>query len=296
MKKFIFLFMLIPVFCFSQQNIQTVYKSSSGKTDYTNFTTVQKTKDSLKKKIPVFSIFGVANLNKQTLKSFNAGGKASLAARPYIDAKNSNGKLSVEALAFYASFNKSASNNDSVVHAKLIFPELASSSFIGTLQWEMYRFYPNGKTHTGTFFLELGVKSIQTDTSEKGQKIFFDALNYTTGFKYGFNYQLDNPFDSGKTLNLGFYVAPFISAFNIPDEDRQDYLHIMLKNATITGNKNELSDLIFNLGIKTGFLFNGMEFFADLRHVLGKNKVPIKELRGFHANIGFVFNADILNI
>jgi hypothetical protein len=303
MKKMIFILLISPSICFSQQNMQSILKAKSerklntedGKRERLFKDSLQEKNESLQEKIPVFSIFGLANLNQETLKGFNAGGKASVVARPLIINIKDSTKIKVKALALYASFNKSASNNDSVVYSKLIFPELGSSSFIGTLQWEKYNFCANGKTHSTAIFLEMAVKSIQTDSSEKGRKLFFDALNYTIGFKYGYHYQRDNPFETDKKVNLGFYVAPFISAYNIPDEDRDDYKKIMLKNATITGNADDLSDFIVNLGIKMGFHFNGMEFFTDLRHVLGDKKVPIRELRGFHANIGFVFNADVLN-
>lgn len=286
MKKIFFALLVIPSFCLSQQNLQSVLKVKDEKKDGVTETIVKK------EKIPVVSIFGVANLNQETLKGFNAGGKASVGVRPLIINKNDS---VIKALAIYASFNKSASNNDSVVHSKLIFPELGSSSFIGTVQWERYCFKASGNSHSAALFFELGLKSIQTDSSDKGQKLFFDALNYTLGFKYGFNYVRDNPFESGKKLNLGFYAAPFISAYNIPDEDRDDYKKIMMKNATIIGNGDDLSDFVISLGLKLGFHLNGIEFFSDLRHVLGKSTVPIRELKGFHANIGFVFNADVLN-
>jgi hypothetical protein len=301
MRRVLLLAFLVPVFCFGQQNLQSLPRTRQVKLSdevekSKSDTNTEDGQDSAGK-IPVFSILGIANLNQETLKSFNAGGKASIVVRPFIRCpKNTSTHFtSISALAVYASFNKSASNNDSVVQSKLIFPELGSSSFIGTVQWEKYKMFPNGKTHSVAAFFELGIKSIQTDSSENDRKIFFDALNYTVGFKYGFNYAKNNPFDVGKQVNLGFYIAPFISAFNIPDEDRDDYNAIMLKNATVIGNAGNLSDFVLNIGVKTGFHFNGMEFFADLRHVLGGEKVPIRELRGFHANIGFVFNADVLN-
>jgi len=283
MKQIIILIIIIPSFCNGQQNLQNFkFNNKAGQTgSHKNAP-----------KIPIFSIYGIANLNQETLKGFNAGGKASASVRPYIHYNKDSSVI--KAIACYASFNKSASNNDSVIYSKLVFPELGRSSFIGTVQWERYKIKDDGNTHSTAVFFELALKSILTDSSEKGQKIFFDALNYTLGFKYGFNYTRENPFETGKTLNLGFYVAPFVSCYNIPDEDREDYNKIMFKNATIIGNENDLSDFVVNAGVKMGVHLNGIEFFTDLRHVFGR-KVPIRELRGFHANIGFIFNADVLN-
>jgi hypothetical protein len=292
MKNIFFLLLLLPGYCFSQQNLPAMLNTKKAKPTIESLSVKDSVEDE-KEKIPVFTILGLANVNQESLKSFNAGGKASVVIRPYI--KEDISKNTVHAIAFYASFNKSASNNDSIVHSKLIFPELGTSSFTGTLQWEKYYFKDKGKTHSSTVFFEMALKSIQADTGAKGPKLFFDALNYTVGYKYGCNYTRDNPFEKGKKINFGFFAAPFISAFNIPDEDRDDYKTIMLKNATIVGKPDDLSDFVVNLGIKMGFHFNSMEFFADLRHVLGDTKVPIRELRGFHANIGFVFNADVLN-
>ncbi len=299
MKKIIILLFIIPAFCRGQQNLQSVVKTNFKKDDGTGaakrLIAFNGEKVEPNFKIPVFTIFGLANLNQETLKGFNAGGKASVVVRPYIHGIETATKTKVNALAFYASFNKSASNNDSIVYSKLIFPELGNSSFIGTLQWESYFVNDAGKIHSNSVFAEMAVKSIIADSGLKKQRLFFDALNYTIGYRYGFNYIKNNPLEEGKQINLGFYIAPFISAYNIPDEDRDDYKKIMLEKATVTGNADDLSDFVVNVGAKVGFHFNGVEFFADLRHVLGDKKVPIRELRGFHANIGFVFNADILN-
>lgn len=299
MKKIIIVLLMLPVYTLAQQNLQTAinvdFKEGVQDTAGKFFINFKGKQGTAKINLPVFSIFGIANLNQETLKTFNAGGKASVAVRPYINTKQTSTGTSANAIAFFASFNKSATNNDSIVHPKLIFPELGTSSFIGTLQYEKHFINEAGKIHTNAVFFEMGVKSIQSDSVVKGQKLSFDALNYTIGYKYGFSYIKDNPFEKGKTVNLGFYFSPFISAYNIPDEDREDYKKILLTNGTVTGNGNDLSDFVINAGVKTGFHFNGMEFFADLRHVMGGNKVPIRELKGFHANIGFVFNADVLN-
>jgi hypothetical protein len=299
MKKILFALFVLPLFGIAQQNLQTVIN-----VDFSTTTGPQKKAINDYKgeqgyvtiNLPVFSIFGLANLNQETLKSFNAGGKATVAVRPAIgDTKKTTNGISRNAIAIFASFNKSASNNDSIVHSKLIFPELGSSSFIGTVVLEKYYINTDGKVHNNSIFFEMGVKSIRSDSIVKGERLSFDALNYTIGYKYGFTYSKDNPFEKGKKVNLGFYLSPFISAYNIPDEDREDYKKILITNGTVTGNADNLSDFVINAGVKVGFHFNGMEFFADMRHVMGGSKVPIRELKGFHANIGFVFNADVLN-
>lgn len=297
MKNLTFCMLLMPFIVTAQQNLQTniQLKFKKGVDATKKSINYDNTVGSAELKLPVFSIFGIANLNQETLKTFNAGGKATVAVRPFIKPVNNKTTASTKAIAFFASFNKSASNNDSIIHPKLIFPELGSSSFLGTLQYEKFILNDVGKIHSSAIFFELGVKSIRTDSAFKAGKLSFDALNYTLGYKYGFCYIKKDAVEEGKNLNLGFYISPFISAFNIPDEDKDDYKKILLYNATVTGNPENLTDFVVNFGVKTGFHFNGIEFFSDLRHVLGKSKVPIRELRGFHANIGFIFNADVLN-
>lgn len=302
MKKLSILLLLLPVICYGQQNLPaginfSFSKGTEPEAQKINkkFVRVNEEDGYVDYKLPVFSIFGVANMNQDALKNFNAGGKASIAVRPWMKPKHDSQKNIINALAIYASFNKSASNNDSIVHSKLIFPELGSNAFTGTLQWERYSISKGGKLYSHSVFVEMAVKSIKADSGVKKQSLTFDALNYTFGYRYGFDYILDNPFEKGKKLNLGFYFSPFLSAYNIPDEDRSDYKKIMLANATLTGNGDDLSDFVVNFGAKTGFHINGLDFFADMRHVFGDSKVPVRELKGFHINVGFVFNADVLN-
>ena len=86
---------------------------------------------------------------------------------------------------------------------------------------------------------------------------------------------------------------PYLSYFNIPDEDRDDFRYVTKRNFKFI-NGNELSDHFTSLGLKTIFEINAFQIFADFRHVLRNDNVSAVELRGLKANIGVVFNANIL--
>ena len=49
------------------------------------------------------------------------------------------------------------------------------------------------------------------------------------------------------------------------------------------------------MGLKISFQYKGFQVFADFRHVPAKEeKIPLRSLRGFNSNIGFVFTTDII--
>jgi hypothetical protein len=233
-------------------------------------------------KVRTFGIFGVGNVNKEQLEKFNASGKFSCFVKPMIR-KNSE-------LTFYLSFNKNATNTDSLLASTLIFPEVGNNSFLGTTEfaWRMKQEAADKyvKEHYIVPFLEFSNKNVRAsqDTgSGKSMSYHFSTLNYTVGCKYLFRFS--RTVDS-TDHNVDFSLTGYLSYLNIPNQDTADY-RILLKDKTI-------SDNLWALGIKVGVQYNNFSIFADFRHVLGSDKrIPVRELRGFNSNIGVVFNADI---
>jgi hypothetical protein len=279
----------------SQKNLKEFYMTDEGYKSDLSADELRKLKrkyrkmlaDSMKLKLPVFAIQGLGNLNQEALKSINASGKLSFVARPYQRKRN--------ALTIYASYNKNASNNDSVLYQKLIFPEIGNSSFIGTV--ELNKFWKNDSVivHSLSPFFEFSYKNIKSDSSSENQPLYFSSLHYTIGLKYIFGYQKFDAITSKKTHNLSFSVSPYLSVLNIPNEDIDDYRALLARNVKLSSPIVNLTDKIWTAGVKIGFYVNGLQIFSDFRSVLNKNeKVPIRELQGFSANIGIVFNADVL--
>jgi hypothetical protein len=243
--------------------------------------------DSTELNLPVFAIQGLGNINQEALKSINASGKLSFVARPYQHAST--------ALTIYASYNKNASNNDSILYQKLIFPEIGNSSFIGTVEFNKFWKPDSIITHSLNPFLEFAYKNIKSDSSFENQTLYFSTLQYTLGLKYLFGYQKFDPVVSKKKNYLSFSISPYLSLLNIPNEDIDDYRALLGRNVKLNGPISNLTDKIWTAGVKIGFYVNGLQIFSDFRSVLNKSeKVPIRELQGFSANIGVVFNADVL--
>jgi hypothetical protein len=220
-----------------------------------------------------FGVFGAGNLNKEQLEKFNASGKFS---------------------CYIKSFNKNATNNDSLLASTLIFPEVGNNSFLGTVEYACRinkidaddGFIENSIVP----FFEFSNKNIKAsrDTGTSKQKVsyYFSTLNYTAGVKYVFHYNKSKDADSH---DVYFSIAGYFSYLNIPNQDTADY-RILLKSKTI-------SDNLSAVGLKVGVQYNNFSIFADFRHVLGSEvRIPVRELRGFNSNIGVVFNADIFGL
>ena len=238
--------------------------------------------------LPVFGIEGIGNLNQEALKSINASGKISFYTRP-VQFRNN-------ALTIYASYNKNASNNDSVLYQKIIFPDIGSNSFTGTVELNKFWKKESSQTlHSLSPFFEFAYKNIGSDSSAENQKLNFTALNYTAGLKYIFGYSKLDKNDTTKNNNLSFFAIPYLSLLNVPNEDLDDYRALLTRKVKLSAPASNLTDNICTWGFKIGFQVNGLQIFADFRSVLNKDEhVPLRELKGFHANIGVSFNADVL--
>lgn len=250
---------------------------------------IREIRKSRKLNLPVFGLQGLGNLNFETLQSYNGSGKISFYVRP-VQFRNNT-------ITVFASYSQNASNNDSVLFQKLIFPEIGSSAFTGTVQLDKFWKKDDVTGHALSPFFEFSYKNIasniESDSNSEDQKLHFTTLNYSLGIKYIFGL---NRIENKDTMNLSFFAIPYLSFSNIPNEDTSDYRILLTRKVELNPRDGNLTDNITTAGFKIGFQFNGLQVFADFRSVLNKQeKVPIRELKGFHANIGFVFNTNALD-
>lgn len=227
-------------------------------------------------------LYGIGNLNSETLNKLNSSGKIAVSIVPHFNIEKQR------FFELYLSFNKNASNNDSILASTVLFPEVGNHSFLATVR----RVYAlKGKNnrlknegHYLAPFFEFSQKNIKVDTSTKQGKNtsgFFSVLSYTFGYSYIFNRTIDK-------TSLGFSISPYLCAVNIPDEDNDDYRKIF--------NSPSLPSTLYSFGIKTVFQIKGFQIFADMKHTWGSDKKLPRDLRGFNSNVGVVFNADIFEL
>jgi hypothetical protein len=225
----------------------------------------------------ILTLYGIGNLNTETLNKLNSSGKIAVSIIPKFN-KDNNRYWEV-----YLSFNKNATNSDSILASTILFPEVGNHSFLATVR----RVYPIKKSpnHFLSPFFEFSQKNIKVDTSSaqgKNTSGYFSTLTYTFGYSYIFSASVNN-------TQFGFSFIPYLSGMNIPDEDNADYRKIF--------NSPDLPSNIWSFGFKTVFQIKGFQIFADMRHVLGsETRIPVRELRGFNSNIGVTFNADIFEL
>ena len=287
--------LLLSISCISQQTGPILLKTKKI-TSTANKITIQKDKDgkekstvtteetTQKEESPILILYGIGNFNQESFSSLNSSGKASFIFIPLTTDKRS--------LRISMSVNKNATNNDSLLASTLLFPEIGNHSFLGTI--ELTNKLNKGKFQTDNFlspFFEFAYKKIKIDETDTSSKIAstksFATVNFTVGGKLTFAFEKND-------FTGSFSFVPYISYFNIPDEDRDDYRFLAKKNFKFINN-NDLRDDLFSIGMKTIFEINSFQLFADFRHVIRNDKVSAVELRGLKANIGVVFNANILS-
>ena len=222
-------------------------------------------------------LYGIGNLNSETLNKINSSGKIAVSIIPYY---NDSKKRYWEV---YFSFNKNATNSDSILASTVLFPEVGNHSFLATVR-RVYAIKGNDDGHYLAPFFEFSQKNIKVDTSSAQGKTtsgFFSTLTYTFGYSYIFNKTIEK-------TPIGLSLTPYLSVMNVPDEDNDDYRKIF--------NSPKLPSALLSFGFKTVFQIKGFQIFADMRHLLGSDtKVP-RDLRGFNSNIGVTFNADIFEL
>lgn len=222
-------------------------------------------------------LYGIGSLNTETLNKINSSGKIALSIIPYYNAAKHR------FWEVYLSFNKNATNNDSILASTVIFPEVGTHSFLATIK-RIYAIKGNAESHYFAPFFEFSQKNIKVDTNSsqgKNTSGFFSALTYTFGYPYVFNKIISN-------TEVGFSFVPYISIVNIPDEDNEDYRKLF--------KSPDLPSSLWSFGFKTIFQIKGFQIFADMRHLWGSDKKVPRDLRGFNSNIGVTFNADIFEL
>ncbi|HEX7905984.1 MAG TPA: hypothetical protein VF487_19060 [Chitinophagaceae bacterium] len=269
---------------YSQQNFSLTSAINKKTTSETTIKTALG-KDSIltRSHESIVGFYGIGNLNEEALNGINSSGKLSLFVKPYT---YKGSKVIVN-----LSFNKNATNNDTLLAGTLIFPEIGDHSFLGSVDYIHKINTPAADDSTNHFwglFGEFSNKKIKKSIEGKvGDKIF-STLNYTLGIKYLWGFKRTD-------FDCVLSASAYLSWFNIPDEDTADYRSIALKNFTPVNN-NLLTDNFFSGGFKIAFQVNSFQIFADFRHIFRKDEVAVRELRGFHSNIGVVFNAKVFEL
>jgi hypothetical protein len=217
-------------------------------------------------------LYGVGNINTESFSNINSAGKLSGFIRPF--------KKDRQFLTATFSFNVNASNTDSLIANTFLFPDVGKNSFSFNATYSRVYAKDSQNFHLYSLFTELSTKSIKGRRDDSTRN--FNTLNWAFGLRYQYLFKKDND-----AISLTF--SPFISIVNVPDEDNKDYRYLF------TGDENSnLKSAITSFGCKITFQYNGLQFFADLRHVFGsEDSVPIRELRGFNQNIGVIFNAEL---
>lgn len=222
-------------------------------------------------------LYGIGSLNSETLNKINSSGKIAVSIIPYYCLEKKR------YWEVYLSFNKNASNSDSILASTILFPEVGNHSFLATIR-RPYAIKGNNQGHYLAPFFEFSQKNIKVDTNSSQGKMtsgFFSTLTYTFGYSYIFNKTVEK-------TTFGFSFTPYISVLNIPDEDNEDY-------RTIFKSPNLPSEL-WSFGFKTIFQIRGFQIFADMRHLRGSDKKVPRDMRGFNSNVGVTFNADIFEL
>lgn len=231
-----------------------------------------------------FSVFGIGNISDETLEKLNGGGKLAVGFCPKLaDLSRGEGDKQKN---FFVSFNKNATNKDSLFASTLLFPEVGNHSLLITAFDQKFKQANNGLVRFAGFFGEFALKEIKTDKdSAKGRNetLSLNTLHYTAGYRFGYS---KTKTEDGTKNTLGINTAIFISYVNIPDEDDESFRKLI----NVTGKNNDF----WAAGIKFTIDIKGFQLFADLRHVFGSEKnLPLKELKGFNSNLGIAFNTQV---
>lgn len=274
MKKIIFLGTSLLFFynLFSQQAFteRLILKDSKNKV-YKNYIKSEGGESFSFKNLSTVGIYGIGNINSETFNSINGSGKLSGFIRPL--------KKDSSFITVYFSFNKNASNSDSLLASTLLFPDIGNNSFLSTAEytWCLNSNKDGDKgLHLLNIFYEFSTKNIKGRNNN--DSLHFTTINHVFGVKYAFLQKIDGD-------DVSFSLSPFFAIANIADQDNDDFRKLF--------NKTNLPSHISSLGVKIAFQYNNLQAYADLRHVFGSENTLPRNLRGFNANIGFVFNAEI---
>lgn len=227
-----------------------------------------------------FGIYGYGNIN-DAQNALNASGKFNCYFIPLVS--NNTRHTIITNL----SYNINASNSDTLLESKLIFPELGNSSFIGTIDYliniDDLKINNSNKNYL-SLFGEIAYKNIKL--TKENEDLEFDVLNYTVGFRYIYKYKFNNPLTEKDEI-AALSLSPYLNFTNIPNEDNMVY-------ANAIGNTDAPS-MLAGLGTKVMAGFNNFGVFTDFRYMFIHQNFNNRSMQGFIANLGFVVSAEIFS-
>jgi hypothetical protein len=231
------------------------------------------------KDLPTFGLNGLGNTNTETFGNVNSSGKLSGYIRPF-KSKPDKGLFNISGyLEVDFAFNVNASNTDSLLTNTFLFPDVGSNSFSGDIN---YNFILGNSPdyYLVTPFFEFANKSIKGRKADSTRSFY--TVNSSIGVSFQYLYAKDKD-------NVSFTVSPYLATVNVPEPGNKNYKYLF------TGDeKSNMKSTINSWGVKVAFQYNAFQIFADFRNVKGnQTDIPVEGLRGFHPNIGIVFNAEI---
>jgi hypothetical protein len=174
-----------------------------------------------------FTLYGIGNLNDETLKNLNGGGKIAVSFTPHPNSDELHA-------TYFASFNKNASNTDSAISTVLVFPEAGNHTAFLSAIWQKVKPVDGekGLIYQSGPFLEFAFKKItntKDTTDPKFQELSINTLHYTAGYRFGYS-KIKSL--EGKVYQVGGSLSVFASYVNIPDEDHKNFEVISKLTAT----------------------------------------------------------------
>ncbi|HTK17886.1 MAG TPA: hypothetical protein VL442_00150 [Mucilaginibacter sp.] len=272
MKRFFLaLFILLAFGAQAQQSAKSIVPFASVVSGYSNG-------DSFKTEtLPTFGLYGIGNTNTETFNNINSSGKLSGYIRPFKSNSGLFKKPGYVDVNF--AFNVNASNTDSLLSSTFLFPDVGSNSFSGNVSYNLaLGKFPD--FYLISPFFEFSNKSI------KGRKADSTKSFYTINSSLGVNFQY--LFMNGPD-KVSFGISPYLATVNVPEPGVKNYKYLF------TGSDStKMKTTVKSWGVKVVFQYNYFQVFADFRTVNGSDvDFPFDGLRGFHPNIGIIFNAEI---
>jgi hypothetical protein len=224
-------------------------------------------KDSLK----TIGLYGVGNLNTESFNNVNAAGKLAGYFRPYM------GRYAFTTV--YFTYNKNASNTDSLLAGNFLFPDVGNNSFALTVQHSILlnRKDFSGGNHLFVPAVEFSLKSINGQNADSTRS--FTSLNFAASASYMY-------WKHTSDADFYFSIGPLLAINKVPEKYSADYKYLF--------RTDTLSNTIVSAGVKASLQINQFVIYADCRNVFGsKDKIASDALRGFNYTIGVIFNANI---
>ncbi|NUY79283.1 hypothetical protein HUK80_00130 [Flavobacterium sp. MAH-1] len=225
--------------------------------------------------LPTFGLYGIGNTNTETFNEINASGKLSGYIRPF--------KGTIKGIPAFVDinfgFNVNASNTDSLAVSTILFPDVGKNSFSASTTLNFVFGNKPNYYLVGPFY-EFANKTIKGRNEDSTRNF------YTLNNSFGLNLQY--LFVEGND-KVSFAISPYLAFLDVPNPGKEDYKYLL------TGDEDSpLATSVNSWGAKVTFQYNYFQIFADFRTVKGsEEELPVSGFKGFHPNIGIVFNAEI---